>query len=255
MLLHENLAAEFRRRVTAGEWRDGSAVPSEAALCAEFACSRGPVRQALAALRSDGMLAGGRGSPPIVRAAIASQPVETFVSFTEWAESIGRTPGQRTLEIARRPGSAEVTRELGVDEGSHIVSVHRLRLLDGVPAMVERAHFTLEVGALLLDAASFDPDSGSIYRHLRAHGVDLFRARHTIDAVAADVDDAALLGVEPGSALLRERRVTRSSHDTPLEYADDRYLPTQANFTIDNRLSARAPLTRVQPDPQEETRE
>jgi len=31
------------------------------------------------------------------------QPFDTLVSFTRWAERLGRVPGQRTLEIARRP--------------------------------------------------------------------------------------------------------------------------------------------------------
>ncbi|MFC7616496.1 hypothetical protein ACFQV2_26535 [Actinokineospora soli] len=63
---------------------------------------RGTVRQALAALRHEGLIGGGQGKPPVVRETAVAQPFETFLSFTRWAKQIGREPGQRTVEIARR---------------------------------------------------------------------------------------------------------------------------------------------------------
>lgn len=178
----------------------------------------------------------------MVRRAVQSQPFSTFMSFTEWAESIGRTPGQRTCEVARRPAGTEVARELEIPEGEPVVEVLRLRSLDGTPAMVERTSFVLAVGRMLFD---FDPDSGSIFRYLQSQGVDLSRARHTIDAVAADARDAELLQVEPGTPLLRERRLTSSADGRRVEYSEDRYLPELTNFTIENTSEHRAGLVRM----------
>ncbi|MEO8221956.1 MAG: GntR family transcriptional regulator [Specibacter sp.] len=102
--MHEQLRDEFRHRIDSGSWPEGHPVPSEAVLCQEFGASRGPVRQALAALRHDGAISGGRGKPAVVRPAVISQSVETFMSFTEWSESMGRVPGQQTQEITGRAG-------------------------------------------------------------------------------------------------------------------------------------------------------
>ncbi|GAA3696602.1 GntR family transcriptional regulator [Arthrobacter ginkgonis] len=240
--LHERLSEEFRHRIATGAWPEGSQLPSEATLCGEFGTSRGTVRQALATLRNEGVVTGGRGRPPMVRAAVQSQSFSTFMSFTEWAHSIGKTPGQRTYEVARRPAGPVAAAQLGLEAGEPVVEIYRLRSLDGVPAMIERTTFVMEAGRLLFD---FDADNGSIFNYLRSRGVDLSRARRTIDAVAAGPDDARLLEVDPNTPLLRERRLTSSADGRPIEYSEDCYLPSLTNFTIDNTSESRASLVRI----------
>lgn len=239
--LHQRLGVEFQRRIDSGEWPEGRPVPSESQLCAEFGTSRGPVRQALALLRREGSLIGGRGKPPVARRAAPSQPFATFLSFTQWARGIGREPGQLTIEVARRRACPDSAARLGIAEGAPVVELVRLRLLDGVPAMLERSTFVHEVGRALFD---FDPDTGSIYEELLRREVDLHHARHTIDAVAASPEDAEHLDIGIGDPLLRVRRLTTSSRGVPLEDADDRYLPAMATFTIENTVEGRTTIGR-----------
>lgn len=227
------VAQELRQQIVDGRLVVGQKIPSETALCTMFGASRGTVRAALATLRHEGWISGGQGRSPVVREAVAPQSFETFMSFTSWAEKIGRTPGQRTIEIARRGASAIAAQTLGIAEGDAVVDVLRLRTLDGTPAMLERSSFIEPVGRLLFD---FDPDGGSIYAYLTSRGVDLSEGRHTIDAVAADDVDAMHLDVEPGAPLLRERRRAVNSTGACLECADDRYRPDRVAFTIDNAL-------------------
>jgi GntR family transcriptional regulator len=243
--LHARVAGELRDRIDDGQLRPGAALPSEAQLCARFGVSRGTVRSALAALRREGLIDGGQGRPPVVRDAVASQPFENLLSFTAWAGQAGRSPGQHTIEVARRAVSEAAAAELGLAPGTAAVDLLRVRSLDGEPVMVERATFIEPVGRLLFD---FDPDSGSIYAYLAARGVDLRSARHTFDAVPASAVDAGLLGVPAGTPLLRERRRAVSADGTPLEYGDDRYRPDRVTFTIDNARPAaagRAPDLRI----------
>jgi len=233
--MHARVAGELRGRIERGELLPGAALPSEARLCEEFGASRGTIRSALAALRYEGLIDGSQGRPPVVRDAVASQPFENLLSFTAWAEQLGRTPGQRTIEVARRAVSGPAAHELGLPPGTVGVDVLRVRLLDGEPVMVERATFVEPVGRLLFD---FDPDVGSIYAHLTANGIDLRSARHTFDAVPAGELDSELLGIPVGSPLLRERRRATAADGTPLEYGDDRYRPDRVTFTIDNSRPA-----------------
>lgn len=111
--------------------------------------------------------------------------------------------------------------------------------MNGTPAMLERASFPLEVGRHLL---AFDTDSGSIFEHLSAQGVELYRAENAIGAIPAPEYDATHLEVSPGSCLLRVRRRTSDPRGGVLEIADDRYLPEYTEFTIVNTRTGTAGL-------------
>lgn len=239
--MHERIAVELRRQIATGELAVAEPVPSEAQLCARWGASRGPVRQALAALRAEGMIGGGRGKPPVVLRQSLSQPFATFVSFSSWVRGLGRVPGQRTQEIALRRASADVADALDLEEGTPVVQLLRLRLIDDEPTMLERTTFIEPVGRLLFD---FDCDSGSLYAHLAEQDVDMSLARHRIDAVAADPTDSSLLGVPEGFPLLRESRIARSADGSPVEYSDDRYRPDRVGFTIENSQQAQPALLR-----------
>jgi len=75
--------------VLRGTLQVGDPVPSESQLCNTWGVSRGPVRQALATLRTEGIIGGGPGKPPVVRARNLSQSFETVVSFTKRVTGLG----------------------------------------------------------------------------------------------------------------------------------------------------------------------
>lgn len=240
--MHHRLTELFRQSIASDTWSQGECLPSEAELCAAHGVSRGTVRHALAALRHEGLIVGGRGKPPTVARAVPSQPFATFMSFTEWAQSMGKVPGQQTYELARRRADEQTASQMGLSIGAPVVQLVRLRLLDDAPTMIERATFANEVGRTLFD---FDTDAGSIFSHLTDQGIEICRGKHLIDAVAADEIDAVMLGIEKGAPLLRERRVSYGGAGQILECSDDRYLPQAANFVIENTREARAMLVRV----------
>jgi GntR family transcriptional regulator len=241
LALHEMIADSLREQIRLGGLAVGAALPSESRLCEQWNASRGPVRQALATLRAEGVIAGGRGKPPVVCSASTGQPFDTLLSYSAWAHSIGRKPGQRTFELALRRADEHTASVLHVELDAPVVEVLRLRYLDGEPAMLERAVFVEHVGRRLFD---FDCDSGSLWAYLLSQGVQFATASHVIDAVAADALDAQHLGVSEGAPLLRQQRTTRSADGEVIEYHDDRYLPGLVSFTLQNNLDARCALTR-----------
>lgn len=150
--LHRTIAAELRHRVRSGMLKVGESMPSESQLCDEFSASRGPVRQALATLREEGLISGGQGKRAVILDAVPTQPFESFLSFTRRAELTGYTPGQRLQEIALRRPEPEIAAALQIEPEDLAVQLVRLRLLDGRPAMLERMTYVESVGRPLISA-------------------------------------------------------------------------------------------------------
>lgn len=237
---HENIANQLRRDIELNRYPVGTEMPSESALVDKFNVSRGTIRQAMATLRNEGLVQTSRGRRPIVHSQPLEQSIDDFFSFSSWVRAQGRTPGQRTIEISRRRRTeAETEVALGYPQSDALVHLIRLRLIDDRPTMIERSTFHDSIGQALLN---FDTDSGSIFEHLLSNGADLDEGTHIIDATQANVLDAELLEIEPGSPILRVRRVTRSASGEVLEYSEDRYRPDLANIKIHNSRAGTAAL-------------
>jgi GntR family transcriptional regulator len=229
---HAAIARELREQIRTGALEAGAPLPSESRLTEQFGVSRGTVRQALAALRAEGLIVGGRGRVPVVRRSGLAQSFDQFVSFSLWARRVGRTPSARTLELARRPSDARSAAELEIEPGTPVFHYVRLRLLDGEPVMVERATFIEPVGRLLLD---LDLDTGSVYEQLGARGVEFAEAQQTLGAIAAGAQDAELLALPRRAPLLEVRRRVLGPDGVALEWSTDRYRGDAIEITIHNQ--------------------
>ncbi|MFD7027046.1 GntR family transcriptional regulator [Streptomyces sp. NPDC059917] len=227
--LYLRVAADLRTAITAGEYGSGARLPAEDELARRHGVSRGTVRQALAALRADGLVTSRRGTRRVVLAAPGDAGSAELRSFTRWARSLGREPGGRTVAVDRAAADAEEAEHLRIAPGGPVYRVRRLRTLAGAPVMVERTTYPEAVGALV---AGMPLDTVSYSEELARHGVLFMDGHHTIDLVAADADDAELLGCGAGEALLRERRRSTDPAGVPVEWSQDRYLPGTVSFTV-----------------------
>src|SRR5262249_6739657 len=83
--------------------------------------------------------------------------------------------------------------------GAELLDLQRLRMLDGMPISLDNNRVPLR---LVPDAADLDFASASLYDALARHGNAPARADYEIEARAAEPDQAALLGLEPGAPVL-----------------------------------------------------
>jgi len=229
---HAVIARALRDSIRSGELVPGSTLPSESQLTARFGVSRGTVRHALATLRTEGLIVGGRGRVPVVRRPGLAQSFDQLVSFTMWARQLGREPAARTLELARRPADAESAQQLGLAVGTPVFEYKRLRLLDGEPVMIERTTLLERIGRLLVDC---DLDGGSVYGQLGERGIEFSEAHQTIAAIAAGGEDSELLGIARRAPILEVRRRALDPDGQPLEWSCDRYRGDSFEITIHNQ--------------------
>ena len=224
--LYRKVAEDLKAAIAAGSSPAGALLPSEAELAERYSVSRGTVRQAFAALRADGVIASRRGARRVVIGGPRVQSFGELLSFSRWARAIGEVPTGRVVSLERRPA-----------EGGFVYFLVRVRLLSGRPVMLERAAYPEKVGVLV---AGLDLAADSIAERLEELGVVFTDAEHVIDAVAASAEDARWLEVRAGVPLLRERRFTTDRSGLPVEWSDDRYLGTEAAFSVRNSVSVNA---------------
>ncbi|MFE9408995.1 GntR family transcriptional regulator [Streptomyces sp. NPDC006704] len=236
--LYRKVAGDLRSAIAAGEYGSGARLPAEDELARRYGVSRGTVRQALAALRADGLVTSRRGTRRVVLGGAARlQSFGELRSFARWARSLGEEPGGRTVAVERAGATQEEAHQLQLSPGATVFHVRRVRTLSGAPVMVERSTYPERVGRLV---ATMAVDEVSHSEQLELRGVLFTDARHTIDVGRADADDAALLGCRVGDALLRERRRSTDPAGTPVEWSQDRYLPGTVAFTVHNSTGAGA---------------
>jgi len=229
--LHRRIADQLRHEILSGKIVPGSTLASEHELAKTYGVSRGTVRHALNQLRSEGAVAARRGAGWVVLGAPLAQSFSELLSFSSWARSQGHEPGASVMELARRPAREDDAQRLGVSPGEPVFKLIRVRTLTGTPVMIERTTFIEAIGILLVQ---LDLEAASIYEQLGDHGIVFARARHTIDAVSASAEDAALLEISRQKPLLRQRRLSTSQTGQPLESSDDRYRGDAVAFVIDN---------------------
>lgn len=207
-------------RARIAELRPDDPLPSDAMLCEEFGVSRMTARNAVQRLTQEGLVyrVPGRGTfvaePPVHRQA------GSLLSFTEEMRRRGRTPSSRLLErVVREPRPAEASR-LQLDPGEEVIAVRRLRVADDEPLAIEEAVFPATVAPLIERA---DLEHRSLHDTLVEGGYVPTMGRARLGAEAAGDEDAALLGVAPGSPLLVEKRVIHDQDGHPLELCESRY--------------------------------
>ncbi|NMM83042.1 hypothetical protein B2J88_01435 [Rhodococcus sp. SRB_17] len=235
--LYRSIAGDIQTAIERGDFADGSTMPSENELTVRYSVSRGTIRQAFAFLRSTGVVSSRRGARRQIRSGPRVQPMTELVSFSLWARSLGEIPSSRTLSIGVVPASGIVADKLGVTEGNNVFHTERVRLLSDVPTMLESTYYPESLAPLI---AAIDLDTQSITDRLADHGIVFAEAEHAIDAVAATPEEAELLGLAPGSPLLRTIRRTTNPVGDVLECSIDLYAGESVAFVVRNSLAAGA---------------
>ncbi|MFF5210735.1 GntR family transcriptional regulator [Streptosporangium sp. NPDC000396] len=234
---YRQLADELRAAIANGTYPPGSRLPSESELAERHGASRGTVRQAFTVLAADGLISSRKGTRRLVLQPTLVQSFSQLHSFSQWAASIGETPGSRVVALVRREPTELEAARLELDPGARIYHLTRLRLLSGRPVMIERTAYVERIG-VLVGGIAIDADNESITVRLEEFGVVFAHAEHTVSAIAAEAEDARLLGVRPHTPLLRELRRTTDPDNRPLEWSDDRYLGDAVAFTVHNSVQA-----------------
>ena len=224
------IAETLSEEISAGHYRPGDKLPTEAELSRRFGVTRHTVRHALAALAEAGTVHSRRGSGVYVSVVPADYPLGRRVRFHQNLLATGRTPSREILSRETRAASAEEAEALGLAPGDEVLVIEGLSLADGV----EIAHFRSVFPAARLPGLMPHLERlNSITAALARVGLtDYTRASTRITAHVADAVMALRLRLQEGAPLLKSVAVNVDSRGIPIEYGTTWFAGDRVTLTV-----------------------
>jgi len=219
----------------------GDRLPSETALCDEFAVSRITLRHAVEGLVRDGRLSRehGRGtfvSEPQAGVHYPERFADVVTGFYRQQTSAGHAVTTRVLRQELVPASDDVAAQLDLVPGDRVVELVRLRFVNGQLHQYVVTHLPYE---RFPDTASADFASGSLYDYLRAtYEIALTRNDMTVRLDEATPDIALNLDVEVGITLLSLASTVFDQEGRPVAYGVARHTPENSEIAFSLRVTA-----------------
>jgi GntR family transcriptional regulator len=231
--VYQRIAHDLRTQIVSGDLPPGSALPSETELVRRYGSSRGPVRQAISLLRSEGLIDSHQGRGVFVRQRPTTRrlSIEGMTDRTNGAlDSAEGADGQ--LEVLRytpTAAPAEVADRLTLPEGTRVLARRFRFLIEDRPALLSDSYipYDLVKGTPVEDPAN-EPWPGGMLAQLRSLGLDVREITEDVATRTPTPDERHQLGLRSGTPVFE---VTRTIHaaDRPvatsrLVIAGDRYV-------------------------------
>lgn len=228
--LYLQVKNEIYRRIQEGVWKPDTLIPAEQDLITEFNVSRTTIRQAINILVQDNLLEKKQGRGTVVRPQNLIGHLGKLKGFTEETRERGQTPKSKVLRSEYKDNLIFEQDILNVSEKESILLIERIRLANDIPIAIERSCWTKEIGEIL---KLYDLHQAHYYEILEQHNIYLKRAKETIRAINATINEADSLGVRPGEALLEMTRISYGMDNRPIEYTKTKYRSDKYQYNIE----------------------
>ncbi|MBA2768685.1 MAG: GntR family transcriptional regulator [Sporichthyaceae bacterium] len=236
----EEVRSRLFDQISRGQLRPGERLGAERDLARSLGVSRSTLRQALAALEEAGVVrrVPGRGGGTFVRQQKVERDLSQVVGVPALLRQQGMTAGSRIVSTGMVAADEQTGAALELPVGSYVIDMVRIRLADGTPISLEHVRLPAQMFPGLLDL----PLGGSLYELLEEqYGVQPGEAVEHIEVVAAGEDEASILGLEAGAALLAITRTTKDADGRVFEFSHDLFRADRTTITV------RTPSHRSQP--------
>lgn len=213
--LYRDVATALERAIHAGLWKPGEQIPTEAELEAKFGSSRGTLRMAIAELVRKGLLHPQPGRGTFVLGP-SFDTLERYFRYERVGADARIEPSNEVLARREVPADEPVAAALGIAARSPVGYVKRVRHHESEPFLIVDSFFHMDAWKRI-SAADFT--ATPLY--------DLFKNEFGLYVVSADEflradlvndEEARLLGVAAGNAVIRIERTAYTFEQRPIEF-------------------------------------
>ena len=196
-------------------------IHSERELAEEFEVSRMTVRQALNALKKEGLIYQKRGKGTFVSSRKFDVHSRNLNGFSDEMIRRGMNPQSKVLKLDREKAELETADRLNLNINDDVFKLERLRLADDIPMAIEMSCLPAK---MFPDLTKYDFEKQSLYQILeKKYGVQMYSAAEDLEAAISDAKISELLSVKKNSPLLIVYRTVFAEDDQPIEFTKSIY--------------------------------
>jgi GntR family transcriptional regulator len=222
--VYQRIADDLRTQILSGDLVPGSVLPSETELVRRYGSSRGPVRQAISLLRSEGLIDSRQGRGVFVRQRPAARrlSIEGMADRVNGAVDSVEEIGGR-LEVRRyapTAAPAEIAHRLALPEGARVLARSFRFFVEDRPALLSDSYipYDLVKGTPVEDPEN-EPWPGGMLVQLRSLGIDVREITEDVATRTPTPDELHELSLRPGTPVFE---VTRTIHTADQPVATSR---------------------------------
>lgn len=144
MPLYGQLMNFLLSEIECDKFKEHEKIPSERDLCDKFNLSRDTVRQAIFQLEKMGYIYKKHGTGTFVAQKQLKPDLYKFYDFTEEMKKLGKEAVSKVLSFEIIPADKYISKALKIKENSNVHRITRLRLVDSIPLIFEKAYLSTE---------------------------------------------------------------------------------------------------------------
>lgn len=205
-----------------------SRLPGEREMCEMWDLNRTTLRAAIRRLTELGKVYSLKGSGTYVAPPKLERNLQDAKSTTESVCSMGHRLKTRVLESQIVEANAYISQNLGVEIGQKVLFLRRLRIMDGIPYMIENNHVNLSRCPRLIE---HDLSEESLYQVLAFHNVYIMEGTESVGVTYATDSEARSLQIASGAPLFYLSGIAKDAGGVPIEFFKSVAKPEMVRFS------------------------
>jgi GntR family transcriptional regulator len=222
----------LRKQITSRAWKAGDQIPGELRLCQLFDVSRPVIRQAISCLVDEGLLVRRKGKGTyLAESKIKEGLFQRQNGFHQDMLEQGHSLTSRVLKFEITQANENVAYRLGLEPGSPVIEIARLRLVHNEPVVLVTTFLPYE---LCLALVHEDLTQQSLYAVLeRSCGLVITHGHQMFKVTLASTFEAHLLNIQPGAPLVALDKVSYLNDSRPIEYSNALHRADRIRFEVE----------------------
>jgi DNA-binding GntR family transcriptional regulator len=225
--LYFQIAQRIEKAILNGNLPAGARLENEVSLAERLGLSRPTIRRAIQDLVDKGLLVRRRGIGTQVVHGQVTRGVELTSLYEDLSRS-GQKPSTKILEYKTVKADSKIAEKLGIETGSDVLYMRRLRFADNVAVSIMENWLP----NAFLDISEIELSEHGLYQILRSRGVTIRVAKQRIGARKASQRESTDLEIEKQSSLLSMDRTAYDNSGRAVEFGHHCYRPDLYSFEV-----------------------